>query len=193
MINQLQFTNTFTQVKEIKDTGNDNNLLSSKVVTSVCMLLISFGSTNPVSTFKPINDVHISDHSDIEDNFSVNLLKSFNSGKIITNKLEVDDIIKLNNEHLEVEELAERVTQAQLDEIKAHFDTKISAVEKNILSNMKLMIKESAEDIQNNFNSSFESVKNKKTERFRFWIGSVLIPILIVVGTLVATKVFHLY
>lgn len=183
MINQLQFTNTFTQVKEIKDTGNDNNLLSSKVVTSVCMLLISFGSTNPVSTFKPTNDVHISDHSDIEDNFSVNLLKSFNSSKIITNKPEVDDIIKLNNEHLEVEDLAERVTQAQIDEIKSHFDTKLNTTKIETINEVRDIIQKSEDKILGSIQSEKEAQLAKKESFISNYKAPIITGLILVVLT----------
>ncbi|MFS0949856.1 hypothetical protein ACFC3R_12200 [Enterococcus durans] len=187
MINQLQYTNTFTQINKIEYTGNSNNLLSSKVVTSVCMILISFGSTNPISTYKPISEIKISDQA--EDNISVNFLNSFNSGKIITNKSEADDIIKLNNEHMEVEDLAERVTQAQVDEIKLHFDTKLKANKIETINEVRDIVQESEGKILRSIQSEKEAQQAKKES----FISNYKAPIITGLIVAVLTNIDKIY
>ena len=53
----------------------------------------------------------------------------------------------MNNETLEVEDLAEKITQAQLEEVKAHFDTKLSATKTEVISEVAQMIKDAKDEI----------------------------------------------
>lgn len=86
-----------------------------------------------------------------------------------------NETIVYTNEKLEVEDLAEKVTQSQLNEIKEHFDTKLLLVEKNIESKIDTTKVEILNSIEN----------GKKATLNKWWVvaaffGSTIIGPLIV-------------
>lgn len=113
------------------------------------------------------------------------------------NSQEKDDTINMNNKTLEVDDLADKVTQTQIDEIKAHFDTKLSSLEKNIVIQMKAQetnviseLKEYISKENKEIKKEKKEVKKEKKENWKFWVGSVVVPLLIVIITLWASKYF---
>jgi hypothetical protein len=94
-----------------------------------------------------------------------------------------DDIIIMNNETLEVEDLAERITQAQLDEVKAHFDTKLSAVKIEISADTAKLIDAAKNDIIKSFNDKDNDKKDKKY----FWLSHFVLPLIVAIGGVSAT------
>ena len=89
----------------------------------------------------------------------------------------------MNNETLEVEDLAEKITQAQLEEVKAHFDTKLSATKTEVISEVAQMIKDAKDEIIQSNNDS----KDKKNSTIKFVVGSIIVPLLVVLITIWAT------
>lgn len=94
----------------------------------------------------------------------------------------------MNNEKLEVDDLAEKVTQAQLDEIKDHFDTKIDSLESKITLTYQKYADTKVEELKTFILEENENAKVSKKETFRFWMGSVIVPAVTVIFTLIATK-----
>lgn len=129
---------------------------------------------------KPINNYNLNKDDKIE------LMKR---NFISSNK---NEIWNFNNEKLEVDDLADKVTQTQLDEVKAHFDTKISSLEKNLVTQFTLMLNESSGDLKKHFSDELKETNSKKVDRTRFLIGSIVVPIVSVIVTLLFTKLFKI-
>ena len=110
-----------------------------------------------------------------------------------TNSQANDDIIMMNNEKLEVEDLAERVTQAQLNEIKDHFDTKLNSLQQQLSTQIDQAKTTTIREIRQSINDEHAELKNSKSSSIRFWVGSVIVPFGIVAATLFFTKLFHIY
>ena len=115
------------------------------------------------------------------------------SSQGFTNSQANDDIIVMNNEKLEVEDLTERVTQAQLNEIKEHFDTKLNSLQKQLSAQIDQAKTATIHEIKQSINDSHKELKNSKNSSFRFWVGSIIVPFVIVAATLFFTKIFHIY
>lgn len=94
--------------------------------------------------------------------------------------------IEWNNNHLEVEELADKVTQVQIDEIKAHFDTKIEAIDKKFDTFERIIDSKFKESEQRTINEISEQIKNLKDERknmLKYIIDKFVIPIIMIIIT----------
>ncbi|MEQ7274618.1 hypothetical protein ABQE19_03955 [Enterococcus thailandicus] len=87
----------------------------------------------------------------------------------------------------------EKVTQVQLDEIKSHFDTKIAHLDTSLKMYIDTVKKDTVTQIKEHISSENENLKSTKKDTFRFWMGSVLIPLITVVVTLWATSYFKLF
>ena len=122
--------------------------------------------------------------------FNISNDENINSIPVSFLSTENSAIINMNNEQLEVEDLADKVTQAQIDEIKSHFDTKISSLD----SNLKLYINESKQstisELKDFISTENKSIKETKNSKFRFWVGSVIVPIGIALLTIYLTVTF---
>ena len=79
--------------------------------------------------------------------------------------------------------MAEKITQAQLEEVKAHFDTKLSATKTEVISEVAQMIKDAKDEIIQSNNDS----KDKKNSTIKFVVGSIIVPLLVVLITIWAT------
>lgn len=144
----------------------DSHVASSKMIVSIVIAVAITSSTlvspvmTPIPAIKVIReakDQNINNHSQANPN---NMYFSNNENK--------DDVIKMNNEHLEVEDLADRVTQAQIDEIKDHFDTKLDSLKKDI----ELMFeKQTSTSLQSKLDIIEEGKKAKK-DTIRWFIGT---------------------
>jgi len=115
------------------------------------------------------------------------------SSQGFTNSQANDDIMVMNNEKLEVEDLTERVTQAQLNEIKDHFDTKLNSLQQQLSTQIDQAKTTTIREIRQSINDEHTELKNSKSSSIRFWVGSVIVPFGIVAATLFFTKLFHIY
>lgn len=109
----------------------------------------------------------------------------------------------------------EVVTQKQLEEIKAHFDTKITSLEKNVdqkitsleehvdqkitslEENVERKIKLESMQLQMNLKEFIrqenKKIVNEKTNSYRFWLGSIISPTIVAGLVLYFTKVLELF
>lgn len=173
-MNTAYFTPTNTQIKAFENIET-NSPSSSQLIMSLASILIATSSLSSPSIFTPKPEIP----TQVEQ--SATGIHSFNNSKkseslLFRSPEPKDDTISMNNETLEVEDLAEKITQAQLDEVKAHFDTKLSAVKTEILADATKLIEASKNEIIQTINGKAD----KRNSFLRFLIGSVVVPLVIV-------------
>ncbi|EOS7709101.1 hypothetical protein [Enterococcus hirae] len=197
MNSTINFTTTAFGSKNFSYVGKKTSKNTSKVVVSATLLVIfvSGSSNSCIKASKLIPENSSSENSIFLSNKKENLNKTF-----ISNNQVFTDTIEMNNKKLEVDELTEKVTQAQLEEIKSHFDSKINHLDTKINhldTSLKMYIDkvkvDTVTEIKDHITSENETLKSTKKDTFRFWISSVLIPIGTVILTLWATSYFKLF
>ncbi len=175
-----------------KDTTEDKTIRSNKIILSVATFsLLTSGMVN-VHTIKPKkNNIDMPNVEMESINFFSAETKSLSQD--FTNSQANDDIMMMNNEKLEVEDLTERVTQAQLNEIKEHFDTKLNSLQQHLSTQIDQAKTTTIHEIKQSINDEHTELKNSKSSNIRFWVGSIIVPFGIVAATLFFTKIFHIY
>lgn len=161
------------------------NLNAKKSVAVIITITASFGTNNS------FNDVTPS--SEIENNNADYSIVQFESDNHQYENVKRNDIINMNNDTLEVEDLADMVTQAQINEMKAHFDTKIQSTETILRQEMKSTSSDLEQNLKEFIREENKEIKRNKTGSFRFWVGSVLSPLITAGVVLYITKVLHLF
>lgn len=107
-----------------------------------------------------------------------------NNTKQFRNIDQSTEVFDYSNEMLEVEDLAEKVTQAQLNEIKEHFDTKLDSTKKELISE----IKSSKEAVIKEIGEIDNERKENRIGSVKWFFSSVIIPIVAaIIGALFAT------
>lgn len=190
MNSTINFTTTAFGSKNFSYVGKKTSKNTSKVIVSATLLVIfvSGSSNSCIKASKLIPENSSSENSIFLSNKKENLNKTF-----ISNNQVFTDTIEMNNKKLEVDELTEKVTQAQLEEIKSHFDTKINHLDKSLKMYIDKVKVDTVTEIKDHITSENETLKSTKKDTFRFWISSVLIPICTVILTLWATSYFKLF
>lgn len=173
------------------DLQGDSHVATSKMIVSIVIAVTITSSTlvspvmTPVPAIKVIHeakDQNINNHSQANPN---NMYFSNNENK--------DDIIEMNNDHLEVEDLADRVTQSQIDEIKDHFDTKINSLETNLTLKYEAYADKKIDELKSFISTENKEIKTSRKESRRFWLSSIIVPFAVVVATLIGTKLLGIY
>lgn len=163
----------------------------TKIIISVLSVMTSLSYNNSIKTVKP----EISVTASVKNNSQKVIIPkdealTRSTGLNFTNSSEKDDIIRMNNDKLEVEDLADRVTQTQIDEIKSHFDTKIDSLKSILMAHIDSTKQSTVSELTKFITDQNESLKTNKKESFSFWIGQVLVPILTVLLTIYLTLKF---
>ncbi|MDT2845553.1 hypothetical protein [Enterococcus thailandicus] len=186
----INFTTTIFGAKNFSYTGNNTESNSSKIIASAALLVIitSASANSCIRTSKLVPDNSTVENTVFLSNKKDNLKKTY-----ISNNQSLTDTMEMNNNKLEVENLVEKVTQAQLDEIKSHFDTKIAHLDTSLKMYIDTVKKDTVTQIKEHISSENETLKSTKKDTFRFWMGSVLIPLITIVVTLWATSYFKLF
>lgn len=170
---------------ETKTSSFKNGLLSGAIgITSLLIIATPISNNNVIDSLYTRNTIDAILFSNDENN-EITVTTTVNQ--------ENSGIMYMTNDELEVEDLAERITQAQLNEIKSHFDTKIANLDTNIKLHIDQQIQNSTSELKSFIAAQKDEEKTNKKESLRFWLGSILIPIISVVATLFATKYFGLY
>ena len=175
------FTPTNTQSKTFEN-SETSSPSSSQLIMSLASILIATSSLSSPSIFTPKPEIQTQVEQSATGMYSFNASQKSES-LIFRNPESIDDTISMNNETLEVEDLAEKITQAQLEEVKAHFDTKLSATKTEVISEVAQMIKDAKDEIIQSNNDS----KDKKNSTIKFVVGSIIVPLLVVLITIWAT------
>lgn len=166
----------------------------TKIIISVLSVMTSLSYNNSIKTVKP----EISVTASVKNNSQKVIIPkdealTRSTGLNFTNSSEKDDIIRMNNDKLEVEDLADRVTQTQLDEIKSHFDTKISNLDDNIKLHIKGELQTTVTELKDYISEENNKLKEAKNNSLQFWISNAVVPVISVVATLLLTKWLGLY
>lgn len=192
------YTNDVSGNMLFNNSESSNTHKAPFAIAIAIITAVTFSSTNINSniiekpilfTDKKLNNNKTQTYSDYNQDEYVKI--NMKDGKI--NSLTIFETWNFNNNKLEVDDLADKVTQTQLDEVKAHFDTKISSLEKNLITQFTLMLNESSGDLKKHFSNELKENNSKKVDKMRFLIGSIVIPIGAVIGTLLFTKLFKIY
>ena len=185
------FTPTNTQIKAFKN-SETSSPSSSQLIMSLASILIATSSLSSPSTFTPKPEIPTQIEQSATGMYSFNTSQKSES-LIFRNPESIDDTISMNNETLEVEDLAEKITQAQLEEVKAHFDTKLSSTKTEVLSETAKMIEAAKNEIIHVFNEKDAEKKDKKY----FWLSNFVLPLIVAIGavgtTIWATIHFQLF
>lgn len=189
-INVFGYTSTDkkdeVQITDVNKKGKKKLNFNSKASVAVIITITaSFGTNNS------FNDATLS--SEIEKKYVNYPIVQFESDNLKYKNVLRNDIINMNNNTLEVEDLADMVTQTQIDEIKAHFDTKIQSTEAILRQDIKSTSSELEQNLKEFIREENKEIKRNKTGSFRFWVGSVLSPIITAAFVLYITKVLHLF
>lgn len=166
---------------------------SSKLMISVSCLIIAVTSASSPS----IQAFEVSPPLTFHENQKKNTMLESNTTKIssqnFSNYNQENDTIDMNNDKLEVDDLAERVTQAQLDEIKSHFDTKILNLEEKLSIKIESVASQKTIELKEFIKNENKEIKEEKVNTTRFIIGNVVVPFVTVLLTLLGTKYFKLF
>lgn len=172
------------KITDVNNTGKKKINLNAKASAAIFITLtVSFAPNSSFNSFAPMAD----DKSDYSDYCKVNI----DTDNYLYLNAQRNDTINMNNNTLEVEDLADMVTQTQIEEIKAHFDTKIQATEtilkQEIKSNSSLL----EQNLKDFIREENEEIKRTKTGSFRFWIGQILVPMIVTLLTIFSPIIFH--
>lgn len=184
-------TLTFTSGQE------DRKPVSTGTVIATVFMAITVGSTiiltnsnEPVLNLEDKSENKLNFQTLPSDKSNNNATMDLNSKNTLYSS---ENILNFDNRHLEVEDLADRVTQTQIQEIKDHFDTKINDLETNLTLKYENYADKKIEELKSFISNENKEIKNSKKESRRFWIDSVIIPLAIVFITIFLTKHLGLY
>lgn len=169
--------NTSTTNFNIYHSEEPASLDTSKVISFALSVIVGITSIDlPIDGIINL-DNSINNHLNME---FTNALEK-NNTKQFRNIDQSTEVFDYSNEMLEVEDLAEKVTQAQIDEIKNYFDTKINSLEAILTStsdslNSKLSELATKSDIEL-LEEKMKNEMHKKT-----WTVIIAIPTLIALG-----------
>lgn len=180
-MNRIFASSSFsTDSENISDNiPKDPNIASSNIIVSIVTVVAISTATiaAPVLTAAPV----IKGISEIKNQNISNYSQAETKGMYFSNKENRDDIIAINNDKLEVDDLADKITQAQLNEIKEHFDTKIKNLQSNITLEYEKYADKKFEELKEYISSENDKIKTTKKETRRFWIAAIIAPILVVI------------
>ena len=163
MNHEIYYTENQSTWYSLKGEGNNTGPAKSKPIVSLIVIALSIGSINTINL--PITAQNIKKQNSTENN-SFQIFST-------TNEIEQENVnnnseyatFSINNNTLEVEELAEKVTQAQLDEVKSHFDTKINSLKIEVVSELKEHIAMETDKV---IEKMYEIEKEKKEKKASF-------------------------
>lgn len=161
---------------------------SNKLILSISCLVIAAAPSSNIRIFEDTSGLTFDEHNKktaILENTTITT-----SSKNFSSYNQKGDTLEMNNGKLEVDDLVERVTQAQIDEIKSHFDTKILNLEEKISKEIDRVVNKSTTDLKDFINKGNEDIKKEKVNKLQFFIGSIVVPLVTVLLTLLGTKYF---
>lgn len=172
------------------DFTNEDNILESKetkIIHNFVNITLGIAMAFTVFTMETSENVVTQTVEDIRfDQFNIRNESNQNHIENLRQNEANNSSIEWNNEHLEVDGLADKVTQAQVEEIKSHFDTKINSVHEKINEFEKVMdskFEASDQKTINEISKQIKSLNDEKTNHWRFLISSIIVPICIAILT----------
>lgn len=179
----LQIDNSFAMTNANTSTTNFNiyhseesaSLDTSKVISFALSVIVGITSIDlPIDGIINL-DNSINNHLNME---FTNVLDS-NSAKQFRNVNQSTEVYSYSNETLGVEDLAEKVTQAQIDEIKNHFDTKINSLEAILTSTFDSKLTASETKIIKSIDEGKKEAVNKRWVVIGFAVSTIVGPIIV--------------
>lgn len=167
--------NLNTAVKNNNNNNNNNNHNPIKTFTAILGITVAVYTTTINTNVKESNASFTrSSLNNIKNKSIGNYNLSENDRISLNERISVSSnrnkIWSFNNKKMEVDELVEKVSQAQLNEVKDHFDTKISSLKNDIETMFKDQeIKRLSEKIE-----LIDNAKKNKKETIRWFIGTAL-------------------
>lgn len=136
---------------------------SNKLIISISCLIFATATASNIRAFEDESELSFHEYQKktvmIESSTTVVSSQNFSSYN------QKGDTLEMNNDKLEVDDLADKVTQSQLDEIKAHFDTKMTGLKMEVMSELKEYIGLETTKIIEKMNE-IEKEKEKKKASF---------------------------
>lgn len=172
--------NSIINENDINETVNNKPIISLVIfaLTTISPLNISDVNSNFHQTFKKTEQ-------------SENRLITFTTNEIEQESFDTkktDEIYSINNNILEVDDLADHVTQSQIDEIKAHFNTQINLAKTETLSEMKEYVSEETEKVI----QKIEDIEKKKEEKKSSFTSNFTAPIITGIIVVVLTNITNI-